>query len=97
MTQTKTYEITASNPRKSSCSESPGATDLDVLVLWSDGERWDGEITLLPEHGDHGHLVSWGQPDHWIDGRLVNRMRKLDDSTFRDMCHDLVAAAAEVA
>jgi hypothetical protein len=56
----------------------PKARDVDVTVT-IDGERLEGEVTLLPAQHD-GSYGSWGDADNWVSGKLLQRLLRLDEA-----------------
>lgn len=98
MDGTTEIAATASNPRPSTClADRPGAIDADVVLTgpWG-GDPLTGEVTLVPD--GEGGLDAYGNtPDHWISGKLVQRMHEvcLTDDDFRWACRALRSAVAD--
>jgi len=57
-----------------------------------EGETISGEVTLLPHEDGRPGFGSWGDIDHWLDGRTVQRLHKLDDDTRRDAIETILDA-----
>lgn len=63
---------TGKNPRPSTCTDVPGAVDVNVTVTIGD-RVIDGEVTLAPTPDPRDdRLTAYGAaPDHWISGALL--------------------------
>jgi hypothetical protein len=70
--------------------------DVD-FTLELDGKTIEGEVTLLPREDGSPGYASWGQPDHWLDGRTLARLRALDLShdDYRSILTEIETACAE--
>jgi hypothetical protein len=81
------------------CETSTGVErGIDVyFTLTLGGEAIKGECTLLPHEDGRPGYGAWGQPDHWIDGRTLARLRALPDATYRDVLTAIEDACAPVA
>lgn len=86
---------TASNPAPSTCTDTAGATDIDVTVTIN-GVSLNGEVTLAPQQYD-GELGAFGDPEHWVSGDLLRHLRMLDDSDFRSALDTIESAAGTAA
>lgn len=64
-----TTTITIGSITTSSVCDTDGALDIDVTVRFANGTEAEGELTLLPAEDGSGYS-SWGEPSHWVDGRL---------------------------
>lgn len=73
-----TITVTVEKVGPSGCVETEGAVDADVAVTL-DGTVIRGEVTLVPAQYD-GRLSSWGSPDNWLSGPLVEALYALDDA-----------------
>lgn len=92
----RTYTVTGGKVESSTCVDREGAKDVELVAEWSDGDRWNVGVTLVPDR-INGRMVAYGDaPDTWIDGATIARMRKLGRDAQVAMCHDLEAAAIEV-
>ncbi len=71
--------------------------DVPVTVTLPDGREVEGEVTLLPAEDGRPTYESWGEPDHWVDGRLLRELRKAfpDYSDLRKILARLAAIAGE--
>lgn len=88
--------ITASNVRPSTYTDTDGAVDIDVTVTL-EGLMLEGEVTLAPAQYD-GSLGAFGEsPDQWVSGDLLRYLRTLDDSDFRSALDALESAAGAAA
>lgn len=91
--------VSASNPRPTSTGVARGV-DLDVVVEFPDGLEARGEVTLLPAEDGRPEYDSWGRPDHWVCGPLLEALENAsggDQRVLRDMLGEISAAAAAVA
>lgn len=97
--------ITARNPRESTCIDNEGALDVDVTVVLDIRDRAirdcdyitvEGEVTLAPCQHDGSLAVYGNSPDQWMTGALLATLRHLPDADFRSACDAIEAAAIEV-
>jgi hypothetical protein len=113
MTTTNTdreTRVLASSASPSTCTDVPGAVDVDVTVTIGD-RVIEGEVTLVPAQYD-GRLVSYGTaPDQWISGGLLAELyaeceratgatpgnAATSSAWFRSACDALGVAAFEAA
>lgn len=70
---------------------------IDVaFTLFIDGEALRGEVTLRAPGGSLRY-GAWGQPDHWVDGRTLARLRDLPVVEYRDALAAIETATSPVA
>ena len=56
------------------CESDCTANGMDVSMTVRFGRTTIiGDVTLLPSDG--GGWTSWGSPDHWVEGRLLDRVK----------------------
>jgi len=72
-----------------------GGVDVDVTVTLASGEMVEGEVTLVRSLFCRHVFVSWGQPDNWVDDRLLSRLRALDTDDYRDALALIEAVASD--
>jgi hypothetical protein len=83
------------NARETSTGVERGI-DVD-FTLTINGEEYEGEVTLLPhEDGSRGY-GAWGEPNHWVDGRTITRIRDLASDDYTTVLDAIEAATAPVA
>ena len=88
-------KITTTTATKTSTGVENGVDvgfDLEI-----DGETISGEVTLLPHADGRPGFGSWGAIDHWLDGRTVQRLNKLDDETRSEAIETILAACDDAA
>lgn len=91
---TKILTVKAGTVRETTTGVERGL-DVDVTVTLTGGRVIEGKVTLLPAADGRPRYESWGDPDHWVDGRLLRDLRDAFPATGpHDALFEIESAAS---